>query len=76
MYKQTGKMPEQLANQPKLDKELEYLISWYGEVKGSEPLTFTEIKNWAELTCVDLLPWEVSVIKTLDKIFWKYVNHE
>jgi len=66
-------MPQMLKDQPKLDPDWRYLVDWYVEVRGSEQLTFTEIKNWSELACVNLAHWEVNIIKTLDRIYWKQV---
>lgn len=51
-----------------------YLWQWYIEVKGSEKLTYTELKNWSELTCVNVEPFEVEILKTLDRIYWKAYN--
>lgn len=71
MYKQTGKLPQKLKDQPKLSPEMRYIVDWYLELQGAGPLTFTEIKSWAELTGNQPLPWEVEIIKNLDKIYWE-----
>lgn len=71
VYKVTGKLPQKLADRPPLETEMRYIVDWYLELQGVTPLTFTEIKSWAEMTHNDPLPWEVEVIMKLDKIYWE-----
>lgn len=37
-------------------------------MRTADPITFREIKAWAELADVQLDPWEVDVLRTLDRI--------
>lgn len=76
VYRQTGKMPEQLK--PKdATYELAYLWEWFCQLSNSRryaevgalPISYTEIKAWAELTYSEPTAWEVSVIKQIDGIF-------
>ena len=49
--------------------ELLYLWGYYNEVQTPEPLTFTEIRNWSELTCRNITSKEVLILKRLDDMF-------
>ena len=62
--KTTGKVPRQLAEVPELPESAAF---W--ELKGSQPLTYTEIKNWSELTATPLAPFEVQALVELDRRF-------
>ncbi|WP_444942534.1 phage tail assembly chaperone [Microbulbifer sp. ZKSA004] len=53
---------------------MDYLLCYYREIRGTEPLTFTEIHNWSHLTRRDVSAWEVSVIRALDINFWAIQN--
>lgn len=53
----------------------DYLLSWYCELRGGEYLTFTEIRNWAELKDISLEPYEVDALKQLD-ILYNKVTYE
>lgn len=37
-------------------------------------LTFTEIENWGKLTHQTLLAWEVDLVRTLDRLYWREMN--
>lgn len=71
VWKTLGRKPKQLAEAPALPEELSYVWEWYLEVRGSEPLTYTELRNWSLLTKKVLLGWEAELIRSLDRIFWK-----
>ncbi|MGI0119685.1 phage tail assembly chaperone [Zooshikella sp. RANM57] len=74
VYKTTGKKPKELTEQPECPRELEYILQWWLEVRGSEPLTFTELQNWSQLTHKNLRAWEVDLIRSLDRIYWNTIN--
>jgi len=71
VWKTLGKKPKALAEQPDFPEELRYIWEWFLEVKGGEPLNFTEMKSWSDLTQQTLLAWEVDLIKTLDRLYWR-----
>ncbi|ANO57506.1 hypothetical protein [Vibrio phage vB_VhaS-tm] len=71
VYKQTGHKPKQLRELPDIPAELAYVLNWYFDVKGSDPLTYIELKSWSDLTNTHLLPSEVEVIMQLDRIYWR-----
>lgn len=64
-------MPKQLAEAPSLPEGLSYVWLWYMELASGEYLSFTEIKAWAELNGLQPFPWEVKLIKSLDRVYWK-----
>lgn len=66
--------PAQLADQPDFPKELSYIFDWFLELKSSDRITYTEIRNWSELTYQFPLAWEVDVLKGLDRVYWKVQN--
>ena len=70
VYKTTGKKPQQLAEQTERPEELEYILTWYSELRTDVQLTFTEIKNWCDLSGVKLIGWELDLLKALDRIYW------
>lgn len=72
--KTTGRRPKKLLDQPDCPQELNYIWEWYLEMRSGELLNFTEIKSWSELTNQQLLSWEVDILRTLDRIFWKIIN--
>lgn len=67
---------------PTIPRELEYLMGWFWEIRsaiggsgfGANPISFTEMKSWCDLTNIELNPWEVSVIKKLDMEYMKISN--
>lgn len=71
VYKSTGIKPKQLADQPEFPKELYYIWEAYLQLRRPEGITYTEIKSWSQLTCCDLLAWEVDTIKTLERVHVK-----
>jgi len=71
VYKQTGKLPKQLAEAPPFPEGLSYVWDWYMELATTEPLPYAEIKAWAEIMDIDVLPWEAKLVKSLDRIFWR-----
>ena len=69
VQKTTGKVPRQLAEVPELPESAAYIRHWFWELKGSQPLTYTEIKSWSELTATPLTPFEVQALVELDRRF-------
>jgi hypothetical protein len=47
---------------------------WWHELWTGERLTYTEIRNWAEITGTPITGWEADLIKSIDRIFWKVQN--
>ena len=59
------------------DDCLQYMWGWFCDLSGGRgysetgpaPLTYTEIKAWAELTKQDPEAWEIEVLKRIDRTF-------
>ena len=59
-----------------IPEPVEHLWDWFWEldsVRGSNgfgpnPLTYSEIRAWSQLTETEITPWEVSVLKKMDVI--------
>ena len=47
----------------------------YG-MSGPNPISYDIIKAWCDLTGVDLSPWEVTIIKSLDNLWIKITGEE
>lgn len=74
VYKTTGVKPAQLKAQPPFPEKLRYVYHWYLDVRGSEGVTWTELRNWSEMTHQKPLAWEVDLLRTLDRVFWREYN--
>ena len=76
VYRQTGNMPKQLEPVEMPDC-LHYLWSWFCELSGGRgyaefgalPLTYSEIKAWAELTKTEPTAWEIEALKRIDRAY-------
>ena len=59
------------------DECLQYIWSWFCDLSGGRgyseagpgPLTYAEIRAWAELTKQDPEAWEIQTLKRIDRIF-------
>ena len=69
--KQTGKDLTKLLNLPEIETELLYIFDDYCMIKGSEPLTWTEIKHWSDLTGSNPNNFELECMMALDTEFYK-----
>lgn len=47
----------------------------YG-MSGPNPISYDIIKAWCDLSGIDLLPWEVGLIKSLDNLWIKTTSEE
>lgn len=63
--------------------EIDYVWAYFLELSSTRPIgyngplaiTYQEIAAWKDLTETPLSPWEVEVIKRLDKIYMKVVSN-
>ncbi len=82
-----AKHPVYGVRDPRLDSEPDIpdaaidLWLWFWELDsgrqsgmGHSPLSWRDIKDWAELTGVKPTSWEVSVIKAMDKVYLATAN--
>ena len=73
MWRSLGDKPEELE-QPEFPEELGYIWQWFLDVRTGEAMTYTEIANWSGLMGISILPHEVDVMKTLDRVYWMESN--
>ena len=78
---------KQLDDLPPLPGELRYLWHWYFELAATkqvggtsstvwqQPLQHVEILAWSQLTGVATMPWEVRMLRSLDRKYQE-VMHE
>lgn len=72
--KATKKKPPKLAEHTPLDESLVYLWGMFLEINQGEPLTFSEVKAWSELTACNIEAWEVKALMRLDSIKQSTLN--
>lgn len=81
VQEQTGRTPEALMGPdfPELMVHVWsaflYLSRCRGQgFSGPQPLSYQEIKAWAELTDTPLMAWEVDAIMRIDKVFMRVLH--
>lgn len=60
-----------------MPNDVTYVFDWFLDLQagrqytsfGPVPFSWTDIKSWAELKNIDLMSWEVDVIKKIDMLF-------
>lgn len=67
LAKRRGVDPATLYKLPDCPTECLYLLDWFHQVRGCEPLTFQEVAAWDRLTGAGITPEEVGVLMSLDK---------
>lgn len=80
--KQIGHAPEGLENPTKFPNLILHIWSVFcvlnsartAGFSGPNPITYTEIQAWKELTETPLTPWELQVIKRLDQVYLRTAN--
>lgn len=78
--KQTGITPPELEY-PDINPIINYVWEWFLELNstrqsgmGVSGITYTEIKAWCELTGNQPSPYEIKIIKSLDRLFIEHYN--
>lgn len=68
-----------LDGEPQLLPAIDYLWEWFQDLHGTReggfgpgPLTHTEIYCWASLNHIELSPWELKMIKVIDRAYFRY----
>jgi len=76
--RQTGKKPKDLIPPVEFPVEVAHVWSAFLTLSrrrsagmSGNPLSFSEIKTWMELTHTELKPWEVEAITDLDDVYMK-----
>ena len=70
---------EELGYSTECPEELQWLWNAFGEVSrgrtsngyGPNPISWSEFGWWAQLSRVELLPWEIDTLRALDDIYLK-----
>lgn len=57
-----------------MPEELKYIWEMFQDLRGTEPLNFTEIQNWSVLKRVELEAREVDLLRSIDLIFWRVLH--
>lgn len=76
-YRANGIMPEELANEPDIPESAAHVWHYFIQLNrargsngfGANPLSYTEIKNWCELSGIRLEQWELDAIVEMDSAF-------
>lgn len=91
LVKQTGKNPEALgitSAEKELDGEIpfagEFLWSWFWELHqgrgnngfGPNPLSWTEMEAWSQITKIQLTPFEALTFRAMDNAFLAALNRK
>lgn len=79
MADQLGVLPERLKEAPELPHTLAYVWDWFLDLnssrqhtmEGEAPISYLEIDAWIRVTRVEVSPWEVALIRRLDKVRFK-----
>lgn len=74
VYRQTGVLPAELAEEEEFPEDLKYLWNWFQELNrargsngfGLSPISYSELDAWSRLTGRALEAWEVICIKDID----------
>jgi hypothetical protein len=80
--KQIGHAPEGLENPTNFPSLLVHIWSAFCSLNsartagfsGPNPITYTEIQAWKELTDSPLKSWEIQVIKRMDEVYLRTAN--
>ena len=80
--RQTGVTPKELKNPNEFPILLRHLWFAFCDLNGARtagfsgpnPITYTELKAWKELTDTQLKPWEIEGIKKLDGVYLRVAN--
>lgn len=69
IIKTLKRVPEGMES-PECPEEVYHLWNMYHQIGNISPLTYTELKNWSELTAHPLAPYEAEMMIALDRIYW------
>lgn len=70
VFRQTGKMPKELAEQPPLPKEFEHLWEWFLEARTgmSGQWSWQGLEAWSRLNRIGLTAEETRLLSKLNSI--------
>ena len=72
-----GQLPDQLADAPTLPAYLTFVWTTFWELSaargsngfGLDPIRWTDLHAWQQLTRTQLAPWEVRAVLAIDRVF-------
>lgn len=81
VWRQSGIKPPEL-DVPLLPIEAAHLWAWFNELsmrrtwsdRGPNPITWSDVLAWQQLTGKKPAPWEVQAMLSLDAIFFKHAG--
>ena len=83
MERQTGKIPQELQDLPRLPEGAEHVWNYYHELSRTRqsgmsvnPISHQEIDAWGRLRGIRLLGWELAAILGIDSVFLTHINRE
>lgn len=83
VHQQTGELPDELRDEPRLPRAVQHVYLWFVELAaarrsgfGPDPIAFAEIQAWATLTLRQPRPWEVRAIRAMDDKILRLVAEE
>jgi hypothetical protein len=75
LFRQSGKMPAQLAEAPGLPVLCNHIWNWFTELhnerRNGERLSLTDIREWSQTVGMPLETWELAAIRRLDTLWLK-----
>lgn len=69
VWEQTGVKPKELADQPELPKELDYIWGWFIEILGGGTFSWAELQSWASIRGVRLQAGEIELLLSLNNLY-------
>ncbi len=80
--RQSGMTPQALRNTVEFPRLLHHIWIAFCHLNsarqagfsGPNPITYTELKAWKELTETPLEPWEIEALKKLDQVYLRVAN--
>lgn len=75
VWRQTGRKPKALQT-PECPEELAYLWSHYCSIKRGQPLTWSELAAWSQMTGIRLRGWESETLMQIESAVQKAMTHD
>lgn len=82
--RQTGNLPATLASEPDYPYALSHLVDWFWDLSsgrgstgfGPSGLSYAELGYWSRLTGLDPTPFEIEIIKAMDRVYLNKVAEQ
>ena len=73
MWKSTGRKPKQLDTEP-LPDALAHVWAWWLDVRGHDPLTWSELHAWSAMSATSVSGFEADAMMAIDRICRRIMN--